>query len=74
MRIVAPLLRGLTLAAATKKLAARGLRLGTVTRQYSSSIPKYRILSQYPRAGTIVKRGSQARPPVNVVVSRGPQT
>jgi hypothetical protein len=74
MRIVAPKLRGLTLAAATKLLTARGLRLGTVTKQYSSTVPKYRVLSQYPRAGTVVKRGSQKRPPVNVVLSRGPQT
>jgi hypothetical protein len=72
MRIVAPQLRGLTLAAAAKRLAAVGLRVGTVTKKYSSSIPKYHVLSQYPRAGTVVKRGSQTRPPVSVVMSRGP--
>jgi beta-lactam-binding protein with PASTA domain len=71
MRIKVPALRGLTLAAATKRLTSLHLRVGTITRQ-SSSLRAGRVFKQYPAAGTLVKRTKVLGPKVNLVLSRGP--
>jgi hypothetical protein len=63
---VVPKLRGKTLLAARRALAPR-CRLGRLTRAFSTSIRRGRILAQSPRAG--LRRPLGAR--VRVVVSRG---
>ncbi len=55
------------LAAAKKKIAAAHCRTGTVTRAKSRTVQKGRVISQRPKAGRKLARGSK----VNLVVSRG---
>jgi PKD repeat protein len=64
---VVPRLKGLTLAAAKTRLAANHCRLGRVTRAYSKTVKKSRILAQTPPAGRKLANGAK----VNVVLSRG---
>jgi serine/threonine-protein kinase len=62
-----PQLSGLTKLAAKHALQDRGLKVGHVTRQPSSNVPKGRVVSQDPRAGQLVDQGSR----VGFVLSSG---
>lgn len=52
---------------ADKLLSNAGLKLGTITEENSDSVPEHRVVSQNPKAGTKVDKGSA----VDVVVSKG---
>jgi beta-lactam-binding protein with PASTA domain len=56
-----------TVAAATATLQSVGLKVGTTTKQTSSSVPAGSVISQRPAAGASVAAGSA----VNLVVSTG---
>ena len=58
---------GMTQAAATTSITGAGLVLGTVTQQYSITVPSGTVISQNPVAGTAVATGSA----VDLVVSKG---
>jgi serine/threonine-protein kinase len=62
-----PQLSGLTKVAAKNALQDRGLKVGHVTKQPSSNVPKGRVVSQDPRAGQLVDQGSR----VDFVLSSG---
>lgn len=66
--VVAPDLRGRTLADARSMLEQIGLRVGGVGRDTSSFQPENTILSQSPPAGQAVSAGGR----INVIVSRFP--
>jgi FG-GAP-like repeat/PASTA domain len=59
--------RGMTLSAAKDTLARINCRVGKVSRAYSRSIKRGRVISQKPGFGAVLPRGTQ----VNLVVSRG---
>jgi beta-lactam-binding protein with PASTA domain len=60
---------GKTEAAAGSALTSAGLTVGSVTQQYSSTVPAGQVISQSPAAGAQVAPGSA----VNLVVSKGVQ-
>jgi hypothetical protein len=62
-----PNVRGRTVAAAQRLLAARSCRTGAVKRAYSAKVKAGRVISQEPAAGKSLRRGSK----VDLVVSRG---
>jgi serine/threonine-protein kinase len=62
-----PQLSGLTKTAAKNALQDRGLKVGHVTRQPSSNVPKGRVVSQDPQPGQLVDQGSR----VDFVLSGG---
>jgi hypothetical protein len=64
---VVPRLRGLTSTQAASKLRSAGCALGKVTHQRSSSVPKGRVISSSPKAGTKQRAGTK----VAVVLSSG---
>lgn len=64
---VVPRLKGKTLAAAGRALAARKCSLGKVTKAFSSRVKKGRVISQKPSPGRHLARGAK----VAVVVSKG---
>ncbi|TWP37061.1 Stk1 family PASTA domain-containing Ser/Thr kinase [Leekyejoonella antrihumi] len=64
-----PTLTGQTLTAATSALRAGHLTLGTVTNDYSPSVPSGQIISVSPVAGTPSKKGTA----IDLVVSKGLQ-
>lgn len=64
---VVPNVRGQTLAAARTRLARAGCRVGTVTRAYSRTVRKGRVISQRPRPRARLAESSK----VKLVVSRG---
>lgn len=66
-RIDVPSLALLTLAEAEAQLTARGLVLGTVTAENSSSISKDTVIRSDPEAGTEMREGDA----VNLVISTG---
>lgn len=66
-RIEAPSIALLTLAEAQAALEARGLELGTVTAENSSSVAKDIVIRSDPEAGSELREGDT----VNVVVSTG---
>ena len=66
---IVPKLKGLKLKAVKKKLRAAHCKLGKVKRQYSKHVRKGRVLSQRPKAGTLL--ANQAK--VRVTLSRGPR-
>lgn len=63
-----PEVTGLSAAEAEVKLKDGGLSLGQVDRRTSSSVPYGVVISQNPRSGKRVERGT----PVSVVISDGP--
>ncbi len=65
--ITVPDLTGKTEAEAKKILADAGLLLGTVTRDYSETIPEGKIISQNPKAGSKITKNMK----IDIVVSRG---
>jgi serine/threonine-protein kinase len=62
-----PVVVGQSYADAQSTLAAQGLRVGTVTDEYSTTQPKGEIVSQDPPAGILLRKGE----PVNLVISEG---
>jgi subtilisin family serine protease len=66
-RCVVPNVKGKTLPATRRLLAARRCALGTITRKYSARVKKGRILSQSRRPGARLRRGTR----VGVGISRG---
>ena len=66
-RCVVPNLRGMTELRARRLLAARRCRLGRVTRAFSATTKRGRVVRQSRRPGLRLPRGTQ----VHVVVSRG---
>ncbi|MHC4575283.1 MAG: PASTA domain-containing protein, partial [Planctomycetota bacterium] len=68
MPIATPDVVGLSEANATSAIEAAGLRVGTVTYEYSYTVPAGEVMSQNPAAGVEVPIGS----PVDLVVSSGP--
>ncbi len=67
-RYEVPVVAGITYKTALARLAARNLE-GEVTRAYSDTVEKGRVVSSTPVAGTELKRGDK----VTIVVSDGPQ-
>jgi len=65
---IVPNLRGKTVAAADKALAAAHCKPGKVTRASSKTVPSGRVISSKPPAGHLGPPGTK----VNLVVSRGP--
>src|ERR1700743_30971 len=64
-----PDFRGLTIAEATRKAALLDLNLSVDNRFYSADMPADRVLTQFPAAGTVVRREWHVR----VIQSLGPQ-
>ena len=64
-----PVLLGQTEPAAIALLIQDGLTPGTAGEEFSATVPEGQIISQDPRAGTIVAAGT----PVDYVVSSGPE-
>jgi serine/threonine-protein kinase len=62
-----PKVTGLTLEDATKELEARTLTVGTVDKEFSDTVPKGRVISSSPKAGTEVR----AETVIDLVVSKG---
>jgi serine/threonine-protein kinase len=67
LRCVVPNVKGKTLAVAKRKIAAAHCRTGKVTTAKSKTVAKGKVISQSPRVGKSLTRGSK----VNLVVSRG---
>jgi beta-lactam-binding protein with PASTA domain len=67
MRQRLSLVRGKTLSAARGKIKAAHCRVGKVTRAYSKTVRKGRVVSQKPKPKTKLASGGK----VNLVVSRG---
>ncbi len=65
--VTVPNVVGTTQSAAASTLTSAGLTVGTVSEQYSSTIPAGQVMSQSPSAGAQVAPGSA----VNLVVSLG---
>lgn len=68
-KIEVPNLQKLSDADARNKLDGLGLNVGDVTSEYSSSVEIGLIISQYPSAGTEVKKGDS----IDYVISLGPE-
>jgi hypothetical protein len=66
-RCVVPRVVGKTLARAKATIEKRHCRAGSTARAFSRKMPTGRVLSQRPRAGTLLPNGGR----VNLVVSRG---
>ena len=62
-----PRLRGLTLAAAKKRLVKAGCALGPVSRAHSRRVKRGRVIAQRPSPGLRLRRGAKVR----VTISRG---
>ena len=69
-RINVPTLAGMTPDAAATALTSAGLKVGSTTQSYSSTITNGMVIDGDPIAGTAVKRNSL----VNILVSKGVQT
>jgi hypothetical protein len=67
VNIIVPNLVSMTPADAENAIVAAGLRVGTITSSYSSTVTKGNIASQSPAAGMVVSRGTL----VNIVISLG---
>jgi PASTA domain/WD40-like Beta Propeller Repeat len=70
--ITVPSVETLDVGAATKKLDAVNLTVGTVSYEYSSTVGDNRVVSQDPSAGAVAHRTQKVGPPVNLMVSLGP--
>jgi len=66
-QVAVPDVVGMTQAAAETAITTAGLTVGTVTEEYSDTVPSGDVISQNPVANTVVDRGSA----VNLVVSKG---
>ncbi|GBE58109.1 serine/threonine-protein kinase PrkC [bacterium BMS3Abin01] len=68
-QVTVPELTGKTVDGARALLAGAGLTLGSVTDDYSGSVPVGQVISQNPVAGQVLDEGSS----VSIVVSKGPE-
>ena len=66
-RCVVPSVKGKTVAAARRAIRRGGCVTGRISRVYSSSVARNRVVSQAPRAGARVRAGTKVR----LVLSRG---
>ena len=66
---VVPNVLGMTRSAAESAIAGAELAVGTVSEEYSPSVPAGRVAGQFPAAGTGVDAGTT----VSLVLSKGPQ-
>ena len=66
-QVTVPDVTGATVDGTKALLAGAGLTLGSVTEDYSSSVPAGQVISQNPSAGQVVDEGS----PVSIIVSKG---
>ena len=71
MKVPVPTVRSLSYQAAKQRLRGAHLRVGKVSRRYSSRAPRNHVLRQYPYGGTYAHRTSQQGPRVNLTLSRG---
>lgn len=69
-RITVPAIAGMTPEAATSALTSAGLRVGTTTQSYSSTVATGMVIDADPAGGAPVRRNSL----VNLVISKGIQT
>ncbi len=67
--VVVPDVTGSFQALAESALTREGLKIGPVERQYHDEVPRNRVISQRPEAGSTVPEGREVR----LVVSRGPE-
>ncbi len=68
-KVNAPDVVGMTQSAAEAAITSAGLTVGTVTEQYSDTVPAGQVISQNPAAGASVAPNSA----VALVVSKGPE-
>jgi eukaryotic-like serine/threonine-protein kinase len=66
--ISVPDLTNMTQSEATAALMAKGLKVGTITHDYSDTVPVNRISQQDPAAGASAAKGAL----VSIVISKGP--
>jgi len=66
-QVAVPDVVGMAQAAAETAITTAGLIVGTVTEEYSDTVPSGDVISQNPVANTVVDKGSA----VNLVVSKG---
>ncbi len=66
-QVTVPDVTGLTQSDASAKLGQAGLEVGSVTQQFSGSVPNGQVISQNPAAGQTVNAGDS----VSLVVSEG---
>ena len=69
--ITVPPVRGLSFKAARKRLRARHLEIDRVSKLFSSTVPRGRVVAIRPRAGRKAHRFSEAGAAVRLYVSRG---
>lgn len=62
-----PNVKGKTLPTAKRVIAHASCRVGTIRRDYSKAVKRGRVISQKPKAGTVLPKGGK----VELVVSRG---
>jgi RHS repeat-associated protein len=67
VNVNAPHVAGLSREAAESALVSEGLAIGTISSQFSSTVPAGNVISQDPSGGTSLPQGT----PVNLVVSLG---
>ena len=63
-----PSLTGDTLKTAKSQLTSAGFKVGSVTHQPSTSVPKYRVINTNPAAGSSEPKGT----PIGIIESSGP--
>jgi eukaryotic-like serine/threonine-protein kinase len=68
--VTVPNVEGKSLTEAEKLITDEGLVVGTVSRRFSSTVPKDQVIDQEPEGGFETRAGSK----VDLVVSRGPDT
>lgn len=71
-RVTVPPVDALSYGAAQARLAAAHLTVGAISYEYSATVGKNLVASQYPSAGAVAHRTTKQGPPVNLVLSRGP--
>ena len=67
-KVPVPDVVGMSEAGAETEIAAVGLTVGTISRQFHDTVPEGDVISQTPSAGTLIEEGSS----VDLVISRGP--
>ncbi len=67
--VVVPDVTGNFQALAESAMTREGLRIGAIEREYSDEVPRNRVISQRPEAGSTVSEGREVR----LVISRGPE-
>jgi len=68
-RVTVPNVGELTAAEATSQIESAGLKIGSVTKEFSADFPAGEVLSQYPTNPDTVNRGAA----VDLVISKGPE-